>query len=227
MPEKSEWSTVYSDYNEGYQVRTQNRRDAKQAKLDSTIEELDKIDGELSLKRLREILKGLGCNGANVLSKAVTLTYGILTKCDKEQLREAERLGDEISSMEYRIKQLKEQRDYALEEAKEKNLQETIRLQKKESELNDKAEKIEEEQKKLSELAERINNAADQETKSKIIMAQWFRDNVDVKTAYDNTAFIVGLASVLGSPAAIDQIQEINPKLFEKVPTENKPKRRI
>lgn len=212
---------------EWYWKQMGNKQTAKLENIDDTVEAVGKIEGELSLERLKSILKEYGIFGSTANGKAVAVTYGIMTKCDEEQIREAAHLGNEIIRMKKEIEDLKEQRDYASEEAKEKILQETIRLQKKESELNDKAEKIEEEQKKLSELAERIDNAADQETKSKIIMAQWFRDNVDVKTAYDNTAFIVGLASVLGSPAAIDQIQEINPKLFEKVPTENKPKRRI
>lgn len=45
--------------------------------------------------------------------------------------------------------------------------------------------------------------------------AQMFVNTVDPKTAYDNTAFIIGLASILsgGKTAAIDELRKINKKI--------------
>jgi hypothetical protein len=46
--------------------------------------------------------------------------------------------------------------------------------------------------------------------------AQMFVNSVSVNSKYDNTAYIIGLASILtnGSIGAIDELKKMNPKLF-------------
>ena len=47
--------------------------------------------------------------------------------------------------------------------------------------------------------------------------AQAFINAVNIDSKYDNTAFIIGLASILGEGSApMDDLKKINPKLFEK-----------
>ena len=67
----------------------------------------------------------------------------------------------------------------------------------------------------LEGLLEKINSCADQATKNTISKAQAFLQMTNIQTKYDNTAFIIGLASILsnGGVDAIGEMQKINPQI--------------
>ena len=60
-----------------------------------------------------------------------------------------------------------------------------------------------------------LDDAETPEGRDRLRAAQTYVNSVDVDTKYDNTAFIIGLASILsgGNTGAIDQLKKINPKL--------------
>lgn len=69
------------------------------------------------------------------------------------------------------------------------------------------------------------NSLADCETEEgadKLRAAQMFVNSVEVKTAYDNTAFIIGLSAILsgGGVGALEELKKINPSLFGEHPIE-------
>lgn len=49
-------------------------------------------------------------------------------------------------------------------------------------------------------------------------MAKWFKESVNPETKYDNTAYINAIGAILsrGKYDASEELQKINPKLFEK-----------
>jgi len=71
---------------------------------------------------------------------------------------------------------------------------------------------------------EALNACETQEARDALKVAQTFINSVDVDTKYDNTAFIIGLASILshGKIGAIDELRKINKKI-PKVEFECKP----
>ena len=60
-----------------------------------------------------------------------------------------------------------------------------------------------------------ISDCETQEARDALRTAQMFINSVSVDTKYDNTAFIIGLASILsqGKTGAIDELRKINPKI--------------
>lgn len=82
---------------------------------------------------------------------------------------------------------------------------------------------VKEGQEILDEYKANIQNVIDimykcetEEGRDKFRLAQLYINSVDVGTKYDNTAFIIGLASILSRPGNMDPINElvkINPKI--------------
>ena len=60
-----------------------------------------------------------------------------------------------------------------------------------------------------------LDECETQEARDALKTAQMFVNTVDVNTKYDNTAYIIGLASILsqGKTASIDELRKINSKI--------------
>lgn len=73
----------------------------------------------------------------------------------------------------------------------------------------------------LEQVMEALAGAETAEGRDALRKAQMFVDAVNVSTKYDNTAFIIGLASILSGEkmAPMQQLQKINPKLYNGVPS--------
>lgn len=72
-------------------------------------------------------------------------------------------------------------------------------------------------QKYLDSFFEALKNCETAEGRDAMRRAQTFVNSVTLNTVYDNTAFIVGLASILsnGEIGAIEEFKKIDPKLFD------------
>lgn len=58
-------------------------------------------------------------------------------------------------------------------------------------------EAIEERERKVRELSTALKEAQTEEARDRIRLAEYFKDNCEINTKYDNTAFINGLAAIL------------------------------
>lgn len=76
---------------------------------------------------------------------------------------------------------------------------------------------LETKQKYLDSFFEALKNCETAEGRDAMRRAQTFVNSVTLNTVYDNTAFIVGLASILsnGEIGAIEEFKKIDPKLFD------------
>jgi chromosome segregation ATPase len=72
-------------------------------------------------------------------------------------------------------------------------------------------------QESINRFLDALNSAETQEARDALRTAQMFIQSVDVRTAYDNTAFIIGLSAIL-SKGAIDPVDELR-KINTKIPT--------
>lgn len=87
-------------------------------------------------------------------------------------------------------------------------------------------EKMQEEMDKIYEYVETFDKSLKQcetaEGRDAMRAAQVFVNTVEVNSKYDNTAFIIGLSSILakGGIGPIDELKKVNPKLFDNPSTE-------
>ena len=72
-------------------------------------------------------------------------------------------------------------------------------------------------QESINRFLDALNSAETQEARDALRTAQMFIQSVDVRTAYDNTAFIIGLSAIL-SKGAIEPVDELR-KINTKIPT--------
>lgn len=69
----------------------------------------------------------------------------------------------------------------------------------------------------IEDFCKKLSECETPEGRDKMRVAQMFINTVDIDTKYDNTAFIIGLASIISGEAgvAIDRLKKVNPKLFD------------
>lgn len=153
------------------------------------------------LECLREELKKRGFNDHNVNGKLVAAVLDILSNTDHiysdmvkaEQELDAVRKDVKRKSLEYR------KREFYLEQA----------------ERDFKQARLEVEQ-YIEKFNAAITECETAEGRDAMRRAQTFVNSVSVNSKYDNTAYIIGLASILtnGGIGAIDKLKKLNPKLF-------------
>ena len=153
------------------------------------------------LELLREELKKRGFNDHNVNGKLVAAVLDILSNTDHvysdmvkaEQELDAVRLGVKRKSLEYT------RREFELKQAEQDFKQARW---------------------EMVQYIEKFNAALSEcetaEGRDAMRRAQTFVNSVSVNSKYDNTAYIIGLASILtnGGIGAIDKLKKLNPKLF-------------
>ena len=153
------------------------------------------------LECLREELKKRGFNDHNVNGKLVAAVLDILSNTDHvysdmvkaEQELDAVRKDVKRKSLEYR------KREFYLEQA----------------ERDFKQARLEVEQ-YIEKFNAALSECETAEGRDAMRRAQTFVNSVSVNSKYDNTAYIIGLASILtnGGIGAIDKLKKLNPKLF-------------
>lgn len=143
-------------------------------------------------------------------AKSVALALKVLSESDapmelyvtEQDIREAKKRLDEINKRIFRA---------------ERNLEEINRV------AEEKASAVKDLLKETKEYIERFEESITQmetpEARDALKTAQVFINSVNVDTKYDNTAFIVGLASLLTrTPVdALTELKKINYKLFERI----------
>lgn len=153
------------------------------------------------LELLREELKKRGFNDHNVNGKLVAAVLDILSNTDHvysdmvkaEQELDAVRRGVKRKSFEYT------RREFELKQAEQD---------------------FEQARWEMVQYIEKFNAALSKcetaEGRDAMRRAQMFVNSVSVNSKYDNTAYIIGLASILhnSSIGAIDELKKVNPKLF-------------
>ena len=159
------------------------------------------------LELLREEMLKRGMTKSQVESKVAAVVLDILANTGnvysdtykaEQRLAELRREQDRIEAeIERGKKDIANLRDITndLERARRKDWEEKLRY-------------IE----RFNEGLEKCESQADRDAMRR---AQVFVNSVSIDTKYDNTAFIIGLASILsnGSIEAIDALKKINPKL--------------
>lgn len=141
------------------------------------------------LDLLREEMKKRGCNDKQATSKAVAVVLDIISKSGNkfQDIQEAEKrlqdLNVEIRDAEDRLERI---RGIRRAEAKEKS---------------DWFAEADAERKRLEEYVEDFKRGlflcSTEEAADALRTAQFYVNNTNVVTKYDNTAYIVGLASIL------------------------------
>lgn len=152
------------------------------------------------LELLRNEMISRGCTRAQAESKTVAVVLDIVANSGT-MYTDTERLLSDIEHLEaYKrwtereIREKQNQADRIIAEARQ-------------------------EEKRVREYIEKATKAMmeceTQEGRDALRSAQMFVNSVDPQTKYDNTAFIIGLASILsrGNVAAIDELRKINPKI--------------
>ena len=166
------------------------------------------------LEALQEEMLRRGCTMQQVKSKAVAVVLDILAKTpDKSPFEREWDLKHEQEELErkwvlYRTdKKYWEDESRRINEARSKLMEEQTKLRTKERELVDKIK---------AEFIAELEKCETSETRDRIRMAKLFQGLVDVDTKYDNTAYIIGLASILsGSDKPMNELKKMNPKLFK------------
>lgn len=153
-----------------------------------------------SLDCLREELKRRGMINAQIESTVVAVVLDIVANSGDKytKIREAEH---ETSK---RLKEL----EWQVENA-ERRLR-SMRIE--EEELRQRREQFED---YIDKFNKGLNECETAEGRDAMRTAQVYINSVDVDTKYDNTAYIIGLASILsnGKISAIEELQKINKKI--------------
>ena len=164
------------------------------------------------LECLREELLKRGCTKAQADSKVIPIILDIVSNSGDQYLQiynaenELRKTKAETASELRQIRMLRA--DAESLEAENKKIRCEI------------AESINDYMRQIEELENRIRQSSETpEGRDAMRKAQMFVDAVTVETKYDNTAFIIGLASILsdGECGAIDTLSKINPKIPPRV----------
>lgn len=160
-----------------------------------------------SLDALREEMIKRGCTRAMTQNKTVAVVFDILSES-----------GDKYTQMQKEETE-KTQRYQGLERDILK-LGNTIRRMENKSlalqkDINDAIKRKEEDLAYITDFMEKLVSCETEEGRDTMRKAQVFINSIDVDTKYDNTAYIIGLASILsgGSIGAITELKKINTKL--------------
>lgn len=153
-----------------------------------------------SLDCLREELKRRGMINAQIESAVVAVVLDIVANSGDKytKIREAEH---ETSK---RLKEL----EWQVENAERK----LRRMRTEEEELRQRREQFED---YIDKFNKGLNECETAEGRDAMRTAQVYINSVDVDTKYDNTAYIIGLASILsnGKISAIEELKKINKKI--------------
>ncbi len=152
------------------------------------------------LECLKEEMKRRGMNQAQCDSKVAAVVLDILSESGTQ------------FTQEWQDKKDLDDAWYAIEREKNGLHCEEIRLGKARKEIEDYAKNV---QDYVERFFAGLAECETDEGRDAMKRAQMFVNTVDPKTAYDNTAFIIGLASILsgGKTAAIDELRKINKKI--------------
>ena len=156
------------------------------------------------LECFREELMKNGLNRAQAESKAATVALEILLQRQQEY-SDQERLVKENNGL---INEIEARKKYIIELQRVK--------ERTEAEINlFVGMRLKPIQEYLDKFFEALNAAETPEARDALRVAQMFVNSVDVNTKYDNTSFIIGLASILSrwNTGAIEQLHAINPKI--------------
>ena len=161
---------------------------------------------------LKEELKNKGFSSTQVNAKVVAGVLDILSHADGKYLEQHD-LDEQLSHKRNTLRELENGIGYR-----------QFELRRREEEVKERALRLQETCKEMVEYIEQFNKSLeeceDADRKDAMRAAQLFVNSVSVESKYDNTAFIIGLSSIL-SKGAIDGVKElkaVNPKLFsEKV----------
>ena len=168
-------------------------------------------------------MNGIECLKAELLRRGFTkqqadskVVLGVLEILSESngQYAKMDKILDDVNDLESRKSRLEvEAREYEKKRnAIRDNMDNIIQ------EVNDRAGRLYHE---TLEYIERFFKALEEsetpEGRDALKAAQMFVNTVDVDTKYDNTAFIIGLASILskGNTAPIDELRKINKKIPE------------
>lgn len=153
-----------------------------------------------SLDCLREELKRRGMTNAQIESTVVAVVLDIVANSGDKYTK----IREEEHDTSKRLYELKCQVRYAEEKLE--------RMRKEEEELKQRREQFED---YIDKFNKGLNECETAEGRDAMRTAQVYINLVDVDTKYDNTAYIIGLASILsnGKISAIEELQKINKKI--------------
>ena len=77
----------------------------------------------------------------------------------------------------------------------------------------------------MKEVKRELEHCETEEARDRFRLAQMFINSVEIDTKYDNTAFIIGLSSLLSGCqiSVMDEMKKINPRVFDYAGKMNKP----
>ena len=163
------------------------------------------------LELLKEEMMKRGCTRVQADSKAVLAALEIIS--------ESEGKYTDLAKLEKDIEE-KEREKKELEKWLDQSRQRLNKLQFCEGVIKDQLNRFAKDRyKKTTDYIDKFFKALEEcETpagRDAIKAAQMYVNSVDVDTKYDNTAFIIGLASILsrGGIAPVEELHKINPKI--------------
>jgi len=156
---------------------------------------------------LREEMMNRGLNKAQCNSKVAAVVLDIVANAGtkyQEIYEEEQEASKELRSIERHLKLIKDE----LSRTK-------LLLNKYEREIDEAAERREHCEDYIDEFNKSLQKCETAEGRDAMRTAQMFVNSVDVDTKYDNTAYIIGLASILsgGKVQAMQELKKINKKL--------------
>lgn len=153
-----------------------------------------------SLDCLREELKRRGMINAQIESAVVAVVLDIVANSGDKYTK----IRKEEADTSKRLKELEWQVENAERELR--------RMRIEEEELRQRREQFED---YIDKFNKGLNECETAEGRDAMRTAQVYINSVDVDTKYDNTAYIIGLASILsnGKISAIEELQKINKKI--------------
>lgn len=163
---------------------------------------------------LREEMAKKGASKAQLNSKLVAMVLDILTDAGDKY----EEMWDEEEKENLRLEEIKRQINRANSEA-DSVIRQIQGLKDEKQRIENLVPKWDGYIKEWEEYVDKFNKSLEEcetaEGRDTLRIAQMFVNTVNVDTKYDNTAYIIGLASILsnGRMSAIDELKKINKNL--------------
>lgn len=170
----------------------------------------------MTLEQIKQEMIKRGANKAQAESKTVHFVLDVLA--------DSHAFVD-VYDAEKRLSDLKSRCCLELGAQENELRNQRRRLSDKEFEVEEREKEVEINEKALKENVEYIKkwcetlaNCETQEGRDAMRIAQLFINSTSINTKYDNTAFIIGLASILssGKMQPIDELKKINPSLTDR-----------
>ena len=168
---------------------------------------------------LREELKKRGLTKAQIMSSTVAVVLDVLSQTGTQFTdvvkaeQELERIKADIRAEKWNLRQL---------EAELVGINDAVNRERKarDAQLNAKYAKLNEKWDELHSYAEEFNKslleAETAEARDRLRIAQMYTNSVSRENGYEETAYSIGLASILcGNCHPISALKAINPKLFD------------